>query len=251
MPDMGTRFLFFLFVTGLFFFCSCTSTKSISYFQSEKDTSFVIIPDTIEAPIEKNSILSINISSLNKVASADFNSNEKSEKGYLVNNDGNLELPILGSIHAEGLTKKQLKELITSIILEKGLLIDPIVEIRHVNYEVTVLGEVASPAVITVPSEKISMVKALGLAGDMTIYGKRDNVLLIREEDGKRTTHRVNLNSIDFLNSPYYYLKPNDLVYVEPNKSKIASTDRVLLILPIILSSLSIVLIVLGFFNIK
>jgi polysaccharide export outer membrane protein len=248
---MGTRFLLFIFFTGLIFFSSCTSTKSISYFQTDRDTTFKVILDTIESPIEKNNILSINISSLNRVASADFNSTEKSEKGYLVNNDGNIELPILGSIRAEGLTKTQLKEVITKMILDKGLLIDPIVEIRHINYEVTVLGEVASPTVITVPSEKISMVKALGLAGDLTIYGKRDNVLLIREEDGKRTTHRINLNSVDFLNSPYYYLKPNDLVYVEPNKSKIASTDRVLLILPIILSSLSIVLIVLGFFNIK
>jgi polysaccharide biosynthesis/export protein len=249
---MGTRGLVIYNSIILLFFVSCTSTKSITYFQSSKDTSFGFIPDTTESPIQKYDILDIKVSSLNKAASADFNqsNDEVGSKGYLVNNDGNIQFPILGNIKAEGLTKTQLRENVTRAILDKGLLLDPIVTIRHSNFEVTVLGEVSRPTVITVPSEKITLVKALGLAGDLTIYGKRENVLLIREENGKRTTRQIDLTSVDFLNSPYYYLKPNDLIYVEPNKSKIASTDRVLIILPLILSMVSIILIVLTFFNI-
>ena len=98
---------------------------------------------------------------------------------------------------------------------------------------------------ITVPSEKISLIKAIGLAGDLTIYGKRENVLLIREEDGKKKTRHINLNSSNFFNSPYYYLQPNDIVYVEPNKTKISQAGRTQQLVPIFLSSLSIVVIVL------
>jgi polysaccharide export outer membrane protein len=108
-----------------------------------------------------------------------------------------------------------------------------------------VIGEVARPTVITVPSERISLIKALGLAGDLTIYGKRENVLLIREENGQKITRHINLNSAEFLNSPYYYLQPNDVVYVEPNKTKVATASRSQQVVPIILSSLSIIVIVL------
>ena len=111
-------------------------------------------------------------------------------------------------------------------MVEKKLLVDPIVTIRFLNFKVTVLGEVAHPNVITVPSERISLLEAIGLAGDLTIYAQRDNVLVIRDEDGKKITHRLNLNSTELFNSPYYYLKSNDVVYVEPNKSKVASTGR-------------------------
>ena len=123
-------------------------------------------------------------------------------------------------------------------------MIDPIVDIRYLNFEVTVLGEVGRPTVITVPSEKISLIKALGLAGDLTIYGRRDNVLLIREENGQRITRHIDLNSSDFLSSPYYYLQPNDVIYVEPNKTKVASSSRSQQVVPIVLSSLSIIVVV-------
>jgi polysaccharide export outer membrane protein len=113
------------------------------------------------------------------------------------------------------------------------------------NFEVTVLGEVANPSVITVPSENISLIKAIGLAGDLTIYGRRENILLIREEDGSRITTHLNLNSADFLSSPYYYLKPNDVIYVEPNKAKIDSNDRSQQLIPVVLSGISILILVL------
>lgn len=252
---MARRIINFIFITALL--CSCSSSRKITYFENVPDASFISTLPYVEAPIQKNDVLTISISSLNAEASAIFNpagsvtskvgSSSGSETlagGYLVNSEGTLQLPIIGTITAAGLTKKQLKENITNIILTKKLLIDPIVDIRHVNFEVTVIGEVSRPTVITVPNEKISLIKALGLAGDLTIYGRRDNILLIREENGQKVTRHLNLNSNDFLKSPYYYLQPNDVVYVEPNKTKVASASRSQQVVPIILSSLSIIVVV-------
>ncbi len=237
---------------------SCTSTKNSVYFYNVKDTTYIQRSSDVALTIHANDILSITISSLSAEASAMFNSHDNSSNrattvtgnnneagGYLVNTDGTIQLPILGNVQAAGLTKKELEDKITSLIIATKLLKEPLVEVRFLNYEVTVLGEVGKPTVITVPNEKISMLKAIGLAGDLTIYGKRDNVLLIREENGKTSTRHINLNSSNFFNSPYYYLQPNDVVYVEPNKAKVASTTRSTQLLPVILSGLSVIAIVL------
>jgi len=252
---MASRIIGFLFISITLI--SCGATNKVAYFENVKDASFKSTLATVEAPIQKNDILTISISSLNAEASAVFNpasnainkvatssGSDVLAGGYLVSEDGNIQLPIIGTVTAAGLTKKQLKESITNIILTKKLLIDPIVDIRYLNFEVTVIGEVGKPTVITVPSEKISLIKALGLAGDLTIYGRRDNVLLIREENGQRITRHIDLNSSEFLNSPYYYLQPNDVIYVEPNKTKVASSSRSQQVVPIILSSLSIIVVV-------
>ena len=254
---MATR-LFVLGTLIVFFLSSCTTTQNVTYFSDIEDANFKSTLGVVEAPIQSNDVLSIYISSLDLEASSIFNANNTfvsrsttatgsstQSAGYLVNADGNIQMPILGNIKAAGLTKTQLKDQITKTLLSKKLLIDPIVDIRYLNFEVTVLGEVAKPTVITVPSEKISLVKALGLAGDLTIYGKRTNILLIREKNGERITRHININSSDFITSPYYYLQPNDVVYVEPNKAKIASASRTQQLLPIILTGLSAAIIVL------
>jgi len=247
--------LIFQFIIFLF---SCTSTKNIAYLNNAIDSSYYKLQINNENLIQNNDILSIAISSLNPEASALFNTtnnlvisstsssgNNSQSTGYLVNSEGFIQLPILGNIQAAGLSKRLLKANITQMILDKKLLIDPIVNIRHLNFEVTVIGEVGHPAVITVPSEKISLLKALGLAGDITIYGKKDNVLVIRETGLYRKVKHVDLNSKDFLTSPYYYLLPNDVVYVEPNKDKVASVGRGRQMLPALLSGLSVIVIVL------
>jgi polysaccharide export outer membrane protein len=255
---LRTLHYFFIVSFMILFSISCTSTKKTVYFYNVQDTTFLQHGREVQTPIQENDILSITISSLNFEASAIFNptynSNIRSTTvtgtntepgGYLVSADGTIQLPVLGSIKAAGLTKKELKDNITNMILSKKLLVDPLVEIRFLNFEVTVIGEVAHPTVITVPSEKISLIKAIGLAGDLTIYGKRDNILLIRDENGIKKTRHINLNSSNFFNSPYYYLQPNDVVYVEPNKAKVASASRSQQWLPIILSSMSIIVIIL------
>ena len=176
--------------------------------------------------------------------SSSTTSGSSSAGGYLVNTDGNIQLPILGTIKASGITKKQLKADITNLILDKKLLIDPIITIRHLNYEVTIIGEVGKPIVINVPNEKIPLLKALGIAGDITVYGKKDNVMLVREVEGKRKVKRIDLNDKSFLSSNYYYLQPNDIVYVEANKWKVINANRNQQLLPSILSGLSIIALV-------
>lgn len=239
-----------------FLFSSCVSTQHTTYFNAVKDTTLFARMRDPEPLIQKKDMLSISITSLNQEASIIFNTTNNfaisassvsgintQSSGYLVDADGYIQLPILGSVQAANLTKSQLKDNLTNLIIDKKLLMDPIVNIRHLNYEVTVIGEVGHPNVITVPNEKISMIKALGLAGDITVYGKKDNVLLIRETEGVKDVRRVNLNSKDFLSSPYYYLMPNDIVYVEANKNKVASVARSTQLLPVFLSALSVVII--------
>ena len=247
-----------LFIQCFVCLLSCTNTLQSTYFNNAVDTTYTTRNIDNDILIQKNDILSVAISSLSSEASAIFNTtnnfvissstasgNNSQSAGYLVNSDGNIQLPLLGNIKAAGLTKKQLKNSITQTIIDKNMLIDPIVNIRHLNFEVTVLGEVGHPTVITVPNEKMSLLKALGLAGDISIYGKKDNVLLIRESEGKKKVKRINLNAESFLSSPYYYLQPNDVIYVEANKNKIASVERGRQLMPAIFSALSVVVIVL------
>jgi len=229
---------------------SCSTSKKIAYFENATDTTFHAMTINTEIPIQVNDILSISVTSASKIASEAFNTEFQTSgingqfAGYLVNSDGNIQMPTLGNVAAAGLTKRQLKDKITKAILETSILKDPIVTIKYLNFDVTVIGEVNKPTVINVPNEKISLIKALGLAGDLTIYGKRENILLIREEDGKKITRRININSNDFFSSPYYYLQPNDVVYVEPNKTKRAIANKSQQTVPIILSSLSIIAVV-------
>ena len=237
---------------------SCVDTKKAVYFSGQKNGSFAA-PEIPKLVIQNNDLLSISVSSLNPEASAVFNQANNNNApggvatsttttttatGYLVDGHGNIQFPFLGKVKAAGLTKDELKDHLTKTLLDKKLLVDPIITVRFLNFKVTVLGEVAHPTVVTVPSERISLLEAIGLAGDLTIYAKRDNVLVIRDEDGRKVTHRLNLNSTELFNSPYFYLKSNDVVYVEPNKSKVASTGRAQLWLPIVFSALSLGVIV-------
>ncbi|WP_207494039.1 polysaccharide biosynthesis/export family protein [Aridibaculum aurantiacum] len=233
---------------------SCSNSRKTVYFNEQKDAS---IASTITVPqsiIRNNDLLSINVSSLNPEATAIFNTPNTTvtptsgvattgaavqTTGYLVKADGNIQFPLLGNVKAAGLNSNQLAEQLTRTLTSKKLLVDPIVTVRFLNYRVTVLGEVSRPTVINVPDEKISLLEALGLAGDITIFGKKDNVMVIREEEGQKIIKRINLNSSELFQSPYYYLKSNDIVYVEPNNARVASSTRTNQLLPILLSGLS------------
>lgn len=241
----------------VFFFSACNSSKNVVYFNNITDTTFKTLME-VQPIIQKNDLLSISVSSLNPEATLLFNSpniptvtsttaNGTSAQmtGYLVNADETIQFPVLGTLKVGGLTKKQLSDTLTKKLVNKKLLVDPIVNVRFLNFRVTVLGEVAKPTVVSVANERISILEAIGLAGDLTIYAKRDNVLLIREENNERIVKRVNLNNSDIFSSPYYYLKTNDIVYAEPNKAKVSSSSTIRQVLPIVLSSLSLVAIVL------
>lgn len=249
--------VFILIITSLSI--GCVNSKKTVYFSDRRDETITTTASVPQTLITSNDLLTINVSSLNPEASAIYNAPNTSissnpggqnagtsahTTGYLVKADGNILLPIIGSVKAAGLTTDALSEQLIKIFLTKKLLIDPIVTVRYLNFRVTVLGEVTRPAVINVPNEKMSVLEALGLAGDITIYGRKDNVLLIREEGSQKLIKNLNLNNKDFFQSPYYYLKSNDIVYVEPNKARIAGATRTTQFLPLFLSALSFVAIV-------
>lgn len=242
--------------------CSCSQTKKIAYMDHIKDTVIEDITHDLEPVIQKNDLLSISVGSVNQEATQIFNvsnnnavtgTNSSSANsgymnqvfGYLVDQKGYVKFPMLGNVYAEGLTKKMLADNITRMLVSERLLLEPIVNIRYLNYKVTVLGEVGKPMVINVPNEKINILEALGLAGDITVYGKKDNVLLIREEASKKIVKRINISSPSLLTSPYYYLQSNDIIYVEPNKAKVSSSSNVKQWLPMVISGLTLVVLAL------
>lgn len=250
---MHPLYLLALFAVTLF--ASCGTNQNAAYFTNIADTTLRANTPLPESRIQKNDLLSISVSSLNPEATVIYNSpnavagipgsSGAAISGYLVNSDGNIQFPVLGNIKAEGLTKDQLRDNIRKSLEDKKLLVDPIVMVRFLNYRVTVLGEVGRPSVINVPSEKISLLEAIGMAGDLTIFGKRENVLVIREEEnGQKTMKRLNLNSNELLTSPYYYLKSNDIVYVEPSKAKVNTTSSTRVWLPVIFSGVSMIAVV-------
>ena len=212
---------------------SCASSKKVAYFQNAVDGVVKRSEGLYDAKIMHKDILTIKVSTTNPEAATPFNltiSNTLNATGqmysgsgvlqtYLVDNNGEIEYPVVGKIKVAGLTKNECQELVKSKI--KAFLAedeDPIVTVRMSSYRVTIIGEVRSPGVIPVGTEKMSILEALASAGDLTIYGKRDNVMLIREEaNGQKTVHRLNLNDANIISSPYYYLQQNDIVYVEPN----------------------------------
>ncbi len=245
--------LFIAISITILFASSCVNTRKATYFNGINDgtiTTNIPVPESI---IHKNDLLSISVTSLNPEATEIFNNPNTTTTGgtgsgvitgYLVGSDGSILFPLLGAINAEGLSKDELKKKITNKIVELDLLKDPIVSIRLLSFKVTVLGEVKNPTVIPVPNEKISLLEAIGLAGDLTIYGKRENILVIREENGQKVIKRLNLNSDELLKSPYYYLKSDDVVYVEPNKTRIASASRNSEWIPALLSGLSFIVVI-------
>lgn len=214
----------------------CTSSKYVPYFTNIDSVDLAASQGLYDAKIMPKDMLTITVSTLTPEASAPFNLTVSGSvgsggelnqtggnlQGYLVDNDGNINFPVVGKIHVAGLTKNECQDLIAQKInpylsaTEK-----PIVTVRMSSYHVTVIGEVGSPSVIPVTTEKMNVVEALASAGDLGIYGKRNNVLLIREnEKGQREAHRLNLNDARLFNSPYYYLQQNDILYVEPNSVK-------------------------------
>ena len=139
-------------------------------------------------------------------------------EGYLVDSNGNIDFPVIGLVKVSGLTKNEAKSLLKEKLVK--VVKDPIINIRYLNLRITVVGEVNRPDTFTIPSEEITIFQALGMAGDMTAFGKRENVLVMRKENGVLKLKRINLNKKDVLTSSYFYLKPNDVVYVEPDKAK-------------------------------
>jgi len=248
---------FFYYLLLLLFASSCATPKSVDYFPQLKDETIAYKQPIPEPQIQINDLLSIIVTSSSAEASAIFNAPNESSGitssaatstntltiGYLVNQNGDILFPVLGQIHVLGLTKYQLMTLISGKILEKKLLIDPIVTIRYLNFKVSVLGEVTRPGVYTTPTEKLSILEALSFAEDITIYGEKNNILLIRENDkGEKIIKHLDLTNQSILSSPYYYLKSNDVLIVASNGGRIAK-ERNAQTVPIFFAVLSFLIV--------
>lgn len=215
---------------------SCGSTKNVAYFQNSKNVDLSTSQMLYDARIMPKDQLTITVSATNDMAAVPFNMtvptpytvNQRSTysqamlQTYLVDNDGNISFPIVGVVHVGGLTKSEAENLIREKILPyMSESENPIVTVRMTGYQISVLGEVARPGTFTVSREKITVLEALAQAGDLTIYGVRNNVQLIREDaTGKKSIYFLDLNDANLINSPYYYMQQNDVLYVTPNKVK-------------------------------
>lgn len=218
---------------------ACSSQKEIAYMQDGEYLKYTEQqPFLYDAHILPKDLLTITVHCSEPELAAPFNLSGSlqspaaagstaptPQQSYLVDNNGDIDFPILGKLHLGGLTKgaaeRVIRERLRSYLKE-----DPIVNVRMVNYKFSVLGEVASPNTFTVANEKVNVFEALAMAGDLTIFGKRDNVKLLREdEQGRKEIVLLNLKDPGIVSSPYYYLQQNDIIYVEPSKSKIRSSE--------------------------
>ncbi|MEN8187983.1 MAG: polysaccharide biosynthesis/export family protein [Bacteroidota bacterium] len=217
-----------LFLVSILF--SCGTKEDVVYFNGVNSNDNIVGIDSYMPTYHIDDELIIVVNALDAEAAKPFNQTSVSYsddirqaygreriQSYIVDPKGNIDFPVLGIIKIAGLNREQATKLLEDKL--KDYIKDPIVNIRTLNYKITVLGEVNRPGTYTAQNERVTLIEALGMAGDLTIHGERDNVLVIHDYDGEKTFTRVNLKSKDLFDSPVYYLSQNDVVYVEPNKT--------------------------------
>lgn len=254
----------FIVILAVIFFASCASQKPFVYFQKGQNGLDTINTAKAYVPtINSGDILSIYVSSLSPEASSFFNpyagsvsskdessgdvksgasGAQGSSQGYLVDINGDIQLPLIGATHVKGLTTVQAMDEIKDKL--KFYLKEPSVNVRFLNYKISITGEVAKPAVYVIPNERITLPEALAMAGDLTVTGSRSDILVVRDENGKKVFGHVDLNTREVYTSPYYYLHNNDLVYVKPNKIIAQQTDRTFQYVTTGISVLSLLIII-------
>ncbi len=221
---------------------SCSTVKDIAYFQNKIVNEPEAIDKHAGIVVQPKDMLSIVVSSRNPELVAMFNlpvvsyqagsetvtsSAQQRLMGYVVDNKGQIDFPVLGPLDVAGLTRWELSELIKNRLVKDGLLTDAVVTVEFMNFKVSVIGEVNSPGTFTIQGDKVTVLQAISLARDLTIFGERENVTVIRERDGQRTMYEINLCDVSMFNSPAYYLQQNDVVYVQPSeiKARQSTTD--------------------------
>jgi len=225
----NSKYLFYI-IPLITFLSACTSSSKMLYLQNASVES--LSPDSLfyEPVLQPDDLLSIIVSAQNTESVAPFNlpqipgnydilSNQNAIKSYLIDNAGEINFPVIGKITLAGLSRRQANLKLEGLI--SAYVKDPEVNLRILNFKVTVLGEVNRPGIVSIKGERITLLEALGNAGDLTIYGLRTDILLIREEQGVKAYQHINITQTDFVQSPYYYLNQNDILIVNPNKTKI------------------------------
>jgi polysaccharide export outer membrane protein len=236
-----------LVIIVIVFGSSCGNVKNLQYVQGSFDTARLSQIQFTEPLIQKGDLLSIAVYSDNPQATSAVIKQQPAPAGvgvdnggaspvsaassaqptYLVSMTGDIQLYKLGVLHVEGLTKGQLADTLEQLYVRNDLLKNPYVEVRLQNYKITLIGEVSRPGTYSIPTEKVSVFEAIGLAGDITVYGRRNNVMVVREADGKRQFAQLDLSKPEVFASPYYYLQPNDMVIVDVAKNKGAVNDQI------------------------
>ncbi|MBC3758973.1 polysaccharide export protein [Hyunsoonleella sp. SJ7] len=217
------RIVVYVSLLALFVTTSCSSRKKVVYFQNAKDFETVVNTDTFTPRLKVNDIVTIYVSTFDLEAAKPFNLVKSQTTSalelvdYIIDIEGNIDYPVLGKVKLLGLTVEEAKELFKKKL--EDYLKDPIVNIRILNFRISVLGSVNKPGIYEVSGERITLLEAVALAGDLNIKAKRDNVMVIRDFNGTKTYTRVNLLNKELFNSPVYYLTQNDIVYVEYNRS--------------------------------
>ncbi|WDF57126.1 polysaccharide biosynthesis/export family protein [Mucilaginibacter sp. KACC 22063] len=245
-------------------FSSCRTKRNLTYFSDLPDSTTykTKVLNLAETKIQAGDILSITVNSPSPESNMLFNGGmpltqsmgtglqstsatpaAPAQNGYEVNHSGDVNFPVLGKVQIAGLTKEQAAEKITDLL--KGYIKQPVVNVRFLNFRVTVLGEVTRPSTFNVQNDGINILEALGMAGDMTVYGKRENVLVVRQTGETRTMARLNLNNKSVFESPYFNLQQGDVVYVEQDKSKLSAT-RTAILTSIIVGSVTIISVLLS-----
>lgn len=231
------KFTKWVLLSWVILFSACNSTKEVVYLQDVVPLKQQDVERKYEVFIHEDDLLSIMVNSKDPELALPFNmplvtyqigsesSGQQRVLGYLVDTNGDIDFPILGKLHVVGLSRLELRDLIKEKLISGDYIKDPVVTVQFLNYKVSVMGEVARPGSFTITGDRITLLEALSMAGDLTIYGRRDRVAVIREEDGKRTILFHDLRSSDIFTSPCYYLQQNDIVYVEPNKAKAGQRD--------------------------
>lgn len=259
MIQMGSSKSFLLIlITAFCFFSSCTSTKQVIYFNDLNDSTaktITVAQSIFESKIQRNDQLWISVGGSNIIDLPTLNSGSGmgtgggnaftagtngAVLGYLVEADGKIQVPYIGKVQAEGLTRIQLEKQLTELF--KDYTKDPIVNVRFLNYNFSILGEVNKSGRYNMPTERLTIFEAISIAGDITDLGRRDNVVVVREINGERQAARINLLSKDIFNSPFFYIKTNDVVYVEPVKARFVSRTGVPQYLSIVAVGLSLIL---------
>ena len=241
----------------------CTSPKDILYFQDIDRMRPEKIDAEYQPVIMKDDKLQIIISGPDKsvVMPYNFTLNNGNTTGYgmsptnvipyLVDSQGFIDMPGIGRVHVEGMRRTELVDYITTTLIERGLVKEPVVSVSFLNYRITVLGEVRNPGTYTMPSERVTILQALGMAGDLLLTADRHDVLLIRDEDGKQVHYKMDLTQSDILNSELFYLHQNDVLYVAQSAKRIASGTTPTGLWSIILSTLSTLVTVATFFIVR
>ena len=222
---------FFVLVLAISIISSCASRKEVVYFQDTGNFETIVNNNDFVSKFKVDDLVSIHVSSLNPEASAPFNLFRGAAEGgfreeqvdYLVDQAGEIDFPVIGKLKIEGLSPDELRVQLRERLSD--YLKDPIINIRLRNFTVTILGEVLRPGTYPVNGEQITILEAMGLAGDLTIRGVRENVLVIRDFNGTKVYNRIDLTSKNMVKSPVFYLTQNDVVYVEPNRSGITASS--------------------------